>query len=315
MNTIAVVCMLPFLIAAIDAVPNECITSRDCPRNMTCPGVGGIRHCVNSTCATVTVLETHVDDDGGVGKNFDFSAEEFSKMVGYDYWHTHEFEVVQSGSNSWEGEISVLKLENTGRGWKNEGSAAGDWKVSDTISLKKCSNPDKYPCKDVTFGKCDLARKFLSKKSQQTVQLCHADCYVTDNCTNYRYDNVTQECILMSGEYRGEMCDIIAGPVDKEARHCYAQKNKQRCEFHMEEDCEYDGELLERFPEAISSPNACRDKCKFQKACKYWIYQMSEFLCILKRDGNRTCNVLGGPKQPSYDECKNQSMSRQALGL
>merc|ERR1719167_1829100 len=119
----------------------------------------------------------------------------------------------------------------------------------------------------------------------------------------------------MSDEYRGEMCDIIAGPEDKEVIYCYGQKNKQTCGFHMEEDCEYNGELLERFPEAIATPENCRIKCSLQKACKYWIYQFSEFLCILKRDGNRTCNVWGGPKQPSYDECKNLSMSRQALGL
>ena len=102
---------------------------------------------------------------------------------------------------------------------------------------------------------------------------------------------------------------------DKFINDCMNRISDQVCDSHLEEDCEYNGELLERFPEAIATPENCRIKCSLQKACKYWIYQFSEFLCILKRDGNRTCNVWGGPKQPSYDECKNQSMSRQALGL
>jgi len=279
------------------------------------------RQCVNSTCATVTVLETPVEDDGGVGEQFDFSAKEFSKMVGNENWNNGEFEIVQSGSNSWEGMVTVQKLKNTSRGYKTDGFAAGDWKVSDTISLKSCSNPDKHPCKDVTFGKCD-PNDFtnvivLSKKSMQTVQLCNADCYVMDNCTNYRYDNLTQECILMNGDYReGTSCNIIAGPRDKTRDDCLVQKNKQVCDFHMEEDCEYNGELLLRYPEgAANSPAACQSYCRGRDNCKYWIYHTLESLCILKRDGNRTCNVVGGPKQPSYDQCKNPSMSRQALGF
>ena len=91
----------------------------------------------------MTVLETPVDNHGGVGGFFNFSAEEFSKMVGYEDWETKVIEIVQSGSNSWEGELAVVKLKNTSHGFKNERSAAGDWKVSDTISLKSCSNPGK----------------------------------------------------------------------------------------------------------------------------------------------------------------------------
>merc|ERR1712212_209136 len=321
MKTIGVLCMLFYLFAIIGAVPTKCKTSRDCPRNMTCPGVMPNRQCVNSTCATVTVLETPVDNHGGVGGFFNFSAEEFSKMVGYEDWDMQVFEIVQSGSNSWEGEVAVSKHKNTSHGFKNDWVImTGDWKVSDTISLKSCSNPDHHPCRDVTFGKCDpndFANSIvLSKKSQHTLQLCNADCYVTDNCMNYRYDNLTQECILLSREYRGK-CDIIAGPVDAKMSDCIGTNDEQRCDFHMEEDCEYNGALLYRYPGGrITSPAACQRMCKTRAPdCKYWIYRFFEFLCILKRDGNRTCNVWVGPKQPSYDQCKNLPMSRQALGF
>merc|ERR1719295_617383 len=108
MKSIGVVCIFTLLIAAIGAVPNECRTSRDCPRNMTCPGVGPNRHCVNSTCATVTVLGTYYVD-GVVDQYFNFSTEEFSNMVGYEDWDGHEFEIVQSGSKSWEGFALAMK--------------------------------------------------------------------------------------------------------------------------------------------------------------------------------------------------------------
>ena len=41
-------------------------------------------------------------------KFFEFSAEEFSKMVGFDDWKDDEynvFRIVQSGSHSWEGMV------------------------------------------------------------------------------------------------------------------------------------------------------------------------------------------------------------------
>ena len=68
------------------------------------------------------------------------------------------------------------------------------------------------PCKDVTFGGCNLQGSVLSKKQVQTVQLCNEECYNTDNCTNYRYSNETKECTLTKKEYRHIACNIYAGP-------------------------------------------------------------------------------------------------------
>ena len=71
------------------------------------------------------------------------------------------------------------------------------------------------PCKDVTFGGCNLqgSDKVLSKKQVQTVQLCNEECYNTDNCTNYRYISETKECTLTKKDYRFSECNIRAGPM------------------------------------------------------------------------------------------------------
>jgi len=271
--------------------------------------------CVNASCPTVTVLETPTRD-GVVGNYFDFSAEEFSDMVGYEDWHDIDYkaEIVQSGSNSWEGRIDVFKKKNTsvGEGTKSYTAAAGDWKVNDTITLKECSNPDRHPCNDVTFGGCEneyVKSKILSKKSLQSVQLCNAECYDTFNCTNYRYNKQTKECTLLTNE-RGEYkprCNIRAGPVDKTATDCFEEIEGKTCGAHLEEECEYNGEFLTS-EGSIDSADTCQELCEGEADCKYWIFNRLESLCILKRDERKTCNVLGGPKEPSYDYCQNLSM-------
>ena len=93
------------------------------------------------------------------------------------------------------------------------------------------------------------------------------------------------------------------------------QINKQICDSLLEEDCEYNGELLRRFKKGeIDGPTVCESQCRLRAPnCKYWIYHNRENLCILKRDGRKTCNGWGGPKVPSYDNCQNQTMSRYAL--
>jgi len=170
------------------------------------------------------------------------------------------------------------------------------------------------PCKDITFGGCEneyVKSKILSKKSLQTVQSCNAECYDTFNCTNYRYNNQTKECTLLTnqkGEYR-DSCNIRAGPVDKTTFDCSEEIYGKTCGAHLEEDCEYNGELLRSFDDGqIVAADTCQELCEGDADCKYWIYHTKEFLCILKRDGRKTCNVWGGPKEPSYDYCKNLSM-------
>ena len=70
------------------------------------------------------------------------------------------------------------------------------------------------------------------------------------------------------------------------------------------------------YPEGeFASGDSCRLSCKDFPDCKYWFYHIEESLCILKGDGKRTCDGWGGPKQPSYDHCKNLSMSRRSLSF
>ena len=74
-----------------------------------------------ATCSTVTVLGTSTVD-GSDGEYFEFSAEELSNMVGYVDWHSNEFEIVQSGSQSWEGKVTFWKDGNTSFGKKATGN-------------------------------------------------------------------------------------------------------------------------------------------------------------------------------------------------
>jgi len=87
------------------------------------------------------------------------------------------------------------------------------------------------------------------------------------------------------------------------------------CGSHLEEDCEYNGELLKKIsPGNILDANSCQRTCEILAPnCKYWIFNRREFVCILKRDGRKRCTARGGPKEPSYDRCQNLTMSRHAL--
>jgi len=264
------------------------------------------------TCPNVTVVEIS-NENGDVGKYFMFSAEEFTKMVGYDKWYGQKFIIVQSGSQSWDGKVEVWKDGNTSVGKKYDAAADGDWKVNDTIKLKGCNNPDN-PCKDVTFGECDpnnSKSNVISINTQQSVQLCNEDCYNTSNCTIYRYNNQTKECTLITDEYRIRDCNIIAGPMDKKATYCLEQIRNPICDSHVEEDCEYNGEFLTDIPEGGSGePSDCRKTCEdFAPDCKYWIHDSSKRSCILKRDERKTCNIWVGPKTPSYQHCRDISFN------
>merc|ERR1712136_65994 len=124
MNTIAVVCMLPLLIAVIDAAcdgkqcGDRCTNDGGlfglCNQDGECVQGGGL-NC--ATCRSVTVLNVWSRKakistvNGDVGEYFSFSAEEFSKMVGSENWKENwkqtKFRIVQNGSHTWEGMIRV----------------------------------------------------------------------------------------------------------------------------------------------------------------------------------------------------------------
>ena len=102
---------------------------------------------------------------------------------------------------------------------------------------------------------------------------------------------------------------------DNDPIDCLEHIGKQICDSYVEEECEYSGELLESYINGeITSVKPCQDMCQLKAPdCKYWIYNDREKECILREDGRKTCTGWGGPKEPSYDHCKNLSMSSHAL--
>ena len=68
-------------------------------------------------------------------------------MVGYEKWSGQEFEIVQDGSHSWKGKVTVWNFGSGSHGRKSDKSANGDWKKNDTIKLEL------QHCKAVQSGK------------------------------------------------------------------------------------------------------------------------------------------------------------------
>merc|ERR1712136_273948 len=152
MNTIAVLCMLPFLVAVIQSKDAAC-DGKQCGHRCALDGdknwtwnrfglcsqdgecvKGGELNC--ATCPTVTVLDVLPTRDGDA-EFFTFSAEEFSKMVGFDDWNEGEFRIVQSGSHSVEYMINVYnsKDENHPTSVGSSGILqVGAVEVNDTIT-------------------------------------------------------------------------------------------------------------------------------------------------------------------------------------
>jgi len=187
--------------------------------------------------------------------------------------------------------------------------------------IEKCFQATEviHHCKDVTFGECDIKKnRVIRKTSQRSVQLCNAECYDTCNCTTYSYNDQSKECTLVSAEYRPGDCNIRAGPADRSINSwydCLHHIEDQICDSHLEQVCEYNGELLRRFLIGeIGDTAKCHHQCQLRAPhCKYWIFHYRESLCILKRDGRKKCNGWGGPKEPSFDKCENLTISRHDI--
>ena len=98
---------------------------------------------------------------------------------------------------------------------------------------------------------------------------------------------------------------------DKKATYCLEQIRNPICDSHVEEDCEYNGELFGDITEGGSGePGDCQEACeRMASKCKYWIHDTSRSSCILKRDGRKTCDILVGPKTPSYKHCRDISFN------
>ena len=88
---------------------------------------------------------------------FYFLKEEFSKMVGSENWYgiwrpgkDTEYEIVQHGSQEWQGTVNVWSAESDENGpygpygvGKKILTSNKDWRTSDTITLKSCTHSGK----------------------------------------------------------------------------------------------------------------------------------------------------------------------------
>lgn len=59
----------------------------------------------------------------------------------------------------------------------------------------------------------------------------------------------------------------------------------------------------------IADPRSCQELCATFKdiGCKYWIYDQTNRKCSLKKNDEKTCKTWAGPRNPSFENCKNFS--------
>jgi len=163
-------------------------------------------------------------------------------------------------------------------------------------------------CKGVTFGGCIIpSEKINGFREADTDQICSERCQSTSLCLFYRYNRQTKNCTFNEDQNRMLYCNIWAGPTEKSGTECANVDNEQFCDYQLEEECDYNGELLYRYQEGeIASPTTCQHECKMDETnCKSWIYHIKESLCILMRDEKKSCNGLGGPKKYTVAQCEN----------
>jgi len=165
----------------------------------------------------------------------------------------------------------------------------------------------KNKCKGVTFGGCNIPETVILKNAtkQDNAKACQIRCQFADNCRFYKFDNQTKLCTLLRNDYRS-FCKIMAGPVDKKATYCLEVEPGRNCDAEVEENCEYNGKYLDSLTEgSMGQPGDCQAFCEARAPdCKYWIHDANKGSCILKRDDERSCDIWGGPKTPSYQICR-----------
>ena len=84
------------------------------------------------------------------------------------------------------------------------------------------------------------------------------------------------------------------------------------CDRHIEEDCEYIGNVVEVSPPgSIVSPPYCEQFCEIAvdpnliPVCSYWYYMKASSgnICTAFESDDRICKAIGGPQKPSLEEC------------
>jgi len=175
------------------------------------------------------------------------------------------------------------------------------------IQSRDYSRKAKSQCKGVTFGECRIEQTKIHDISHVSkIEMCQRACSREPACLFYRFNHQTKECTQMyDNSYKSPfLCNISAGPAEKNTYACLT--SPQPCDRQIEEECEYTGNDVIKIPSGgMRDGYECQDACQNSfPDCKYWIYNIAEGVCILKEEGTRICNVTGGPKRPSYEECR-----------
>jgi len=169
-------------------------------------------------------------------------------------------------------------------------------------------------CKDVIFNGCHIpiSQRLGEPTPTGTTERCWDTCHRNRDCRYYKYDRENDLCTLLENDYRS-FCDIMGGPVNTKVTTCL-KVDTVKCDAEMEEDCEYntsDGKnLYTSRPGAVTQPDSCQRLCEGAWApdCKYWIHDQAKNLCILKREGKKTCKISGGPKEPKWQFCRDNDL-------
>ena len=80
------------------------------------------------------------------------------------------------------------------------------------------------------------------------------------------------------------------------------------CDRFLEEDCHYQGELILNTDD-IADAKHCQILCQLitePSRCNYWVFQENEEGkndCSLLASGDRSCTMIGGPRDPNLKEC------------
>jgi len=161
-------------------------------------------------------------------------------------------------------------------------------------------------CEGVTVGECLIPPEDVIQTIPNLfteVQDCQFYCNALTNCELFRFDG--QNCTLMTKDYRKD-CQVLAGPYDKQIDKCFEIDNKFVCDLFLQEDCEYQGDVLLEPPVGtIADPKECEELCDQFEAigCKYWKFSNSAKLCSLRTAEDRVCKTWGGPRTPLFDDC------------
>jgi len=166
-------------------------------------------------------------------------------------------------------------------------------------------------CHDVTFSECGIPDTkyvewddtLVDEPGRTALSQCNQMCFQSQKCQFYRFNYQTRNCTFYDDRYKGQYCNIFAAPGGKSPKECLFVEEKHICDSIVDEECEYDGELLRKhLPGDILTAEVCNDQCEMRgTTCKYWIFKHQQNECILKRDGKKKCNVKSGQKMSVND--------------